>query len=102
MASRACFFTRSDNRLATRAVARKLKSATQFCGSAIVNSPMGGKKKKLKVSVAARDASEASMSPQVLAIIRTNSRYANPVVVGFSGIKRYAANVMSAATAREK
>ena len=50
----------ADSRLAMRAVARKLNSATQFCGSAMVNVPTGGKKKKLKVRVAAMEASVAS------------------------------------------
>ena len=53
----------------------------------------------MKVSVAARAASEASMRPQVLAITRTNSRYAKPVVVGFSGIRRDAVIVINATPA---
>ena len=64
----------AERRLVTSAVVRKLKSAIQFCGSAIVKVPMGGRKKKLKVSVAATDARDASMKPHVLAITSTSSR----------------------------
>ena len=55
-ASRARRLASADRRLATSAVVRKLNRATQFCGSAIVNLPTGGKKKKLKASVAAIEA----------------------------------------------
>ena len=67
------------------AVVRKLNKATQFCGSAMVNRPTGGKKKKLKVSVAAIEATEASKNPQILAMISTSSRYAKPMVVALTG-----------------
>src|SRR6266404_6298647 len=86
-ASNARRLTSADRRLAISAVVRKLNRATQFCGSAIVNLPTGGKKKKLNVSVAAIDATAASMNPQKLAIINTRSRYAKPAVVAFTGTR---------------
>jgi hypothetical protein len=52
-----------------------------------MNLPIGSKKKKLKASVEAIDASEASTNPQTLAIINTNRRYAKPIVVAFTGIR---------------
>ena len=69
------------------AVVRKLNKATQFCGSAMVNLPTGGKKKKLNVSVAAIEAMEASKNPQKLAMINTKSKYAKPVVVALTGTR---------------
>jgi hypothetical protein len=42
---RASRLARSDNSLAMIAVAKNAKSATQFCGSAIVNLNSGGRKK---------------------------------------------------------
>ena len=41
------------------------------------------------------------MNPQVLAMINTSSRYANPTVVALMGIKLYAANVMIATPATD-
>jgi hypothetical protein len=38
---------RADNLLAMTEVVRKANSAIQFCGSAIVQVPRGGRKKKL-------------------------------------------------------
>ena len=86
-ASKARRLASADRRLAISAVVRKLNRATQFCGSAIVNFPTGGKKKKLKVSVAAIEAIEASKNPQRLAMINTKSRYAKPVVVALTGTR---------------
>src|ERR1039458_7602519 len=43
---------RSARLLATSAVTRKANNATQFWGSAMVNVPTGGRKKKLKAAVA--------------------------------------------------
>jgi hypothetical protein len=79
--------TSPDRRLAMSDVVRKLKRATQFCGSAIVNLPTGGRKKKLKVSVAAIEVTAASTNPQTLALISTRSRYANPAVVALTGTR---------------
>ena len=67
----------------------------------MVKVPVGGRKKKLKASVAPIEASNASMNPQVLATINTSSRYANPTVVALMGIKLYAANVMIATPATD-
>ena len=71
-----------------REVARKLNRATQFCGSATVNVPTGGRKKKLNRSVASNEDRAASRNPEVLATIRIRSKYANPTVVAFTGITR--------------
>ena len=72
-------------RLAISEVARKLNNATQLCESAMVNVPTGGKKKKLKTRVASTEESAASRNPHVLAMSKTNSRYANPTVVALTG-----------------
>ena len=77
-----------DSRLAIRETAKKLNRATQFCGSATVNVPTGGKKKKLNRSVASSDDTAASRNPEVLATIRISSKYANPTVVAFTGMRR--------------
>ena len=55
---------RSARLLASRAVSRKAASAIQFCVSAIRKVPRGGRKKKLKASVAATEVATASHSPQ--------------------------------------
>ncbi len=52
------------------AVMRNASSATQFCGSAIVSVPDGGRKKKLNTSMADTDAVVASTIPQAVARIR--------------------------------
>src|SRR6266567_2618412 len=96
IASTARAFAFAESRLAISEVARKLKRATQFCGSAIVNVPTGGKKKKLKTSVARTEDTAASKNPQVLAMSRMSSRYANPTVIAFTGITLYATNVTTA------
>src|SRR5437016_4553230 len=67
----------------------------------MVKAPMGGRKKKLNASVAAIEASNASMKPHVLAMINTSSRYANPTVVGLFGIKLRAAYVTITTPARD-
>ena len=82
-------------------VARKLNSAIQFSGSAIVNLPTGGKKKKLKTRVARTEANAASGNPHRLAITNTRSRYANPTVVALTATTRYATNVMTATPAKD-
>ena len=95
-ASRARALAFADSRLAIREVARKLNRATQFCGSAIVKVPTGGKKKKLKTRVARIDDTAASKNPQVLAMLKTSSKYANPTVVALTGITLCATNVTTA------
>lgn len=62
----------------------------------MVKVPIGGRKKKLKASVAPIDASDASMNPHVLAMINTSSRYAKPTVVGLLGIRLRATKVTTA------
>jgi len=47
---------------------------------------MGGRKKKLKASVAATEATVASTRPQVLASTSTSSKYAKPTLVGLCGM----------------
>jgi len=91
----------ADRRLAMSEVARKLNKATQFCGSAIVNLPIGGKKKKLKRRVARTEANAASRNPHALAMTSTSSRYANPTVVVLTGMRRFATNVTIATPAKD-
>ena len=50
----------------------------------MLNVLTGGKKKKLKASVAAMEVMEASTNPQILAITSTSNRYAKPAVVAFT------------------
>jgi hypothetical protein len=102
LASTAWRFSRSETWLATSAVTRNANSATQFCGSAMVNCPTGGKKKKLKHSMATTEATTASMSPHAVAIANTPSRYAKPAVVAFTARTRLHSTVMAAMIARPK
>src|SRR5438132_9703290 len=89
----------ADKRLAISDVARKLNNATQFCGSAMVSVPTGGRKKRLNATVARSEDTSASTNPQVLATTSTNNRYANPIVVAFTGTRLYPTNVRSATPA---
>jgi hypothetical protein len=93
--------TSVERRLATSAVVKKLNNATQFWGSAIVNLPTGGKKKKLKVRVAAIEARDASKNPQIVAMTNTSSRYAKPTVVAFTGTRIKPTQVTSATPAKD-
>ena len=52
-------------------------------GSAIVNVPTGGRKKKLKPSIAATEVATATRSRDVAATRRTTSRYVGRTVVAF-------------------
>ena len=71
------------------ATTRKAKSAIQFCGSAIVKVPTGGRKKKLKASIAAIDVTMAIRSRAVVAAPSTTSSSASEIVVVLtSGITR--------------
>ena len=56
-------------------------SATQFCGSAIVSAPTGGRKKKLKHNIAAIDVITATSSRDVAATTSTTSRNVMATVV---------------------
>ena len=49
-------------------------SAIQFCGSAIVKVPTGGRKKKFRQATPASDASVASKIPHVEASVRMTTR----------------------------
>jgi hypothetical protein len=51
-----------------------LKKRIQLCGSATVNVPTGGKKKKLKHSIATTEAIADSVSPQAVATRRIATR----------------------------
>ena len=73
-ASTARRFARAESWLAISDVARKANSATQFCGSAIVTVPIGGRKKKLKHSTAAAEATVDSTNPPFVAMTRIATR----------------------------
>jgi len=64
----------AERLLATRLTARNANSTTQFCGSAMVKVPTGGKKKKLRHSIAATDVPTATRSREVVATSRTTIR----------------------------
>ena len=64
----------ADRLLATRLTARKAKSATQFCGSAIVKVPTGGRKKKFRHSMATTDVTTAIARRDVAATTSTTIR----------------------------
>jgi hypothetical protein len=57
---------------------------------------MGGRKKKLKRSVATIEDSAASRKPHVLAMASTNSKYAKPMVVELTGMTENPIHVISA------
>src|SRR3954469_1578793 len=68
----------------------KASSAIQFCGSAIVKVPTGGRKKKFRQATPVSDASVASKIPHVEAMVRMTTRYVSATVVGLAA--RTAAN----------
>ena len=53
----------------------------------MVNFPTGGKKKKLKVRVAAIEAIEASKNPHRLAMSNTRQQVCKPLVVALIGTR---------------
>ena len=67
----------------TRLTARKANSATQFCGSAIVHVPTGGKKKKLKHNMATTEVATAIQRRDVAARTRTTIRKVVDTVAAF-------------------
>src|SRR5438132_1264012 len=73
----------ADRLLATRLTARNTNNAIQFWGSAIVKVPTGGRKKKLKQSIAAIDAITAMRNRVVAAVTRTTNRNVSATVVAF-------------------
>ena len=72
-----------DRLLATRLTPRNAKSATQFCGSAIVSVPTGGRKKKLKQIIAAIDVTAATHRRAVAAATRTIIRKVVETIAAF-------------------
>ena len=81
VASRALCLTLAESWLATTAVTRNANSATQFCGSAIVKVPTGGRKKKLKHSIPATEETIASSSPHSVAMPRIANKRVSAIVV---------------------
>src|ERR1700676_3335038 len=73
--------TRVESWLAISEVARNAASATQFCGSAIVNVPTGGRKKKLKASMATTEVTMATARPQIVDITKIASNNVSATVV---------------------
>jgi hypothetical protein len=60
--------------LATRLTARKANRAIQLFGSAIVNAPTGGRKKKLKASIATTEVRTAIDRREVAATTKMTIR----------------------------
>ena len=81
LASLASSLARLESLLDKIAVTRKALKETQFCGSAIVNFPMGGKKKKLIASVERIDVKTAFESPHLPAINKTYNNSVSDTVV---------------------
>src|SRR5262249_59502152 len=73
----------ADRLLATRLTTKNANSAIQLCGSAMTNAPTGGRKKKLKASIATIDVVTATHSRDVAATSRTTIRYPSATVVEF-------------------
>ena len=84
IASRARSRATVDRLLATRLTARNANSATQFCGSATTNVPTGGRKTKLKVSIAAMEIVTATHSGELAATSRTTISNAVATVVALA------------------
>src|SRR6202795_471393 len=85
-----------EKRLAVTEVARNANSATQFCGSAMLKVPTGGKKKKLKHNTAKTEAVIDSTSPHLAAMNRIATRYAKPAVVALTDTARKQIQVIAA------
>ena len=84
IASRARSCAAADRLLAMTATTRNANSAIQFCGSAIVNVPTGGRKKKFNVSIATTDTTIAIRRRAMVAVPRTTRSNANATVVGLT------------------
>src|SRR5438128_2161412 len=82
MASRARSCAAADRLLAITATTRNANKAIQFCGSAIVKVPTGGRKKKFNVSIATIDIRIAIRRRATVAAPSTTSRSARATVVG--------------------
>ena len=87
MASKARCLALVESWLATTAVTRKTKSATQFWVSAMVKVKSGGRKKKLKHNMPATDATIASSRPHAVATARVASRNVMATVVALASLK---------------
>src|SRR5262245_37137685 len=72
----------SESLLAITATIRNAKSATQFSGSAMVNVPTGGRKKKLRTSIATIDTTIATPRRLSVAAPSTTSSSASATVIG--------------------
>ncbi len=66
------------------AVTRKASNATQLSVAAIVKVPNGGRKKKLKQSIARIDAASAGRLPQRVAMNKTVSSRASETVAALT------------------
>ena len=75
------------------ATTRKANNAIQFCGSAIVNVPIGGRKKKLSVSIARSETAIAVLSRASVAAPSTTRRSASAAVVGLTSGSAFSAAV---------
>lgn len=62
----------------------------------MVSVPMGGKKNKLKHSIAATEAMVDSTKPPLVAMRRIATRYRKPAVVALTGTNRYRTKVVAA------
>src|SRR5258708_35412713 len=79
---------RLESLLPTVEVTRNAKSATQFCGSATVKVPTGGRKKKLKERIAASDIRTDTVIPQTAETAKIASRKESATVVWFRSEER--------------
>src|SRR5882724_10192799 len=75
---------RLESLMPTVEVTSKAKSATQFCGSATVSVPTGGRKKKLKERIAASDMRNETVIPQTAETAKIASRNESATVVWFT------------------
>jgi hypothetical protein len=80
------------------AVIRKAVSAIQLSAAAIVKLPSGGRKKKLKQSIASTAVVEAGVLPQRVATNNTTSKNANATVVGLTCVPNALRTTVTAAT----
>src|SRR4051794_3774197 len=76
----------TTSRFTVTEATRNAASANQLAGCSIVNVYSGGKKKKLKQSVATTDETVPISKPPQTEISRTTIRYANPTVLGLRWI----------------
>ena len=82
------------------AAARKATSATQFCGSAMVSVPSGGRKKKLRASIAMTEIAIATQSRAKVLVARTTTRSASADVVALTSRTAFKASTAAATSPR--